>query len=124
MTPYPDLMVFWAVCISWSALFLTAVSIYLYLDSRKSRRQAAHFNRFRFLRDFVFVWVLLGLLGLYIVSIDRGSSIVFASGNLVVEALLIAYTVKNRPREGPEIERRERTSESEGRIHAGTPQSP
>lgn len=107
MTPYPDLMVFWAVCISWSALFLTAVSIYLYLDSRKSRRQGAHFNRFGFLRDFVFVWVLLGLLGLYIVSIDRGSSIVFASGNVVVEALLIAYTVKNRPPKGPKTEERD-----------------
>ena len=125
MTSYPDLMGFWAVCISWSALFLTAVSLYLYVDSRKSRKQSTHAtSRFRFVRDFVFVWVLLGLLGLYIVSIDRGSSIVFASGNLVVEALLIAYTVRNRPREGPEIERRTWASENERRIHAGTPHSP
>jgi len=99
-------MGFWAVCITWSALFLTAVSIYLYMDSRKSRKQNAHAaSRFRFVRDFVFVWVLLGLLGLYIVSIDRRSSIVFGSGNLVVEALLIAYTVKNRPPKRPENER-------------------
>lgn len=115
-------MIFWAVCISWSALFLTAVSIYLYVDSRKSQKQSAHAtSRFRFVRDFIFVWVLIGLLGLYIVSIDRGSSIVFASGNLVVEALLIVYTVKNISREGPEIERRKRASENETRIHAGTP---
>jgi len=105
MTAYPELMGIWAVCITWSALFLTAVSIYLYMDSRKSRKQGTHaMSRFRFVRDFVFVWVLLGLLGLYIVSIDRRSSIVFASGNLVVEAMLIAYTLKNRPTKGPETE--------------------
>lgn len=105
MTPYPNLIGFWAVCITWSALFLTAVSIYLYVDSRKNRKQTDHVrSRFGFVGDFVFVWVLLGLLGLYIVSIDRGSSIVFASGNLVVEALLIAYTLKNRPSKGLEAE--------------------
>jgi hypothetical protein len=123
MTPYPNLMVFWGVCISWSALFLTAVSTYLYVDSRKSRERSAHATS-RFVRDFVFVWVLLGLLGLYIVSIDRASSIVFASGNVVVEALLIAYTVKNRPREGLELERRTWASENERRIHEPTPNSP
>lgn len=62
-------------------------------------------GKFGFLRDFIFVWVLVGLLGLYICSIDRSSSIVFASGNLVVEALLIVYTVKNRPSKGPRIEK-------------------
>ena len=108
MAPYPNLIGFWAVCISWSALFLTAVSIYLYMDSRKNRRQDAHaMGGLRFVGDFVFVWILLGLLGLYIVSIDRGSSILFASGNLVVEALLIAYTVKNRPPKGPKTEERD-----------------
>jgi hypothetical protein len=102
MVPYPNLMGVWAVCISWSALFLTAVSIYLYIDSRKSREQDTHATSgFRFVRDFVFVWVLLGLLGLYIVSIDRGSSILFASGNMVVEVMLIAYTVRNRPPKAP-----------------------
>ena len=108
MVPYPDLMGFWAVCITWSALFLTTVSIYLYIDSRKSRkRDAQATTRLRFVKDFVFVWVLLGLLGLYIVSINRGSSILFASGNLVVEALLIVYTVKNRPPKALGIEEEE-----------------
>jgi hypothetical protein len=94
------------VCISWSALFLTVVSIYLYLESKKTRMQSARSRgKFGFLRDFIFVWVLVGLLGLYIVSIDRSSSIVFASGNLVVEALLIVYTVKNRPPRGPRIDK-------------------
>jgi hypothetical protein len=108
MTPYPELMGIWAVCITWSALFLTAVSIYLYMGSRKNRKESAHATSgFGFVRDFVFVWVLLGLLGLYIVSIDRGSSILFASGNIVVEALLIAYTAKNRPQKGPKTEERD-----------------
>ena len=106
-------MGFWAVCISWSALFLTGVSIYLFMDSRKNRRQDEHaMGGLRFVTDFVFVWILLGLLGLYIVSIDRGSSTLFASGNLVVEALLIAYTVKNRPPRGPTPEERDSYSPS------------
>ena len=98
----------WAVCITWSALFLTAVSIYLYMGSRKNRKETVHATSgFGFARDFVFVWVLLGLIALYIVSIDRGSSILFASGNIVVEALLIAYTVRNRPQKGPKTEERD-----------------
>ena len=98
----------WAACTTWSALFLTAVSIYLYRGSRKNRKESAHATSgFGFARDFVFVWVLLGLLALYIVSIDRGSSILFASGNIVVEALLIAYTVRNRPQKGPKTEERD-----------------
>jgi len=110
MVPYPDLMGFWAVCITWSALFLTTVSIYLYIDSRKSRKRDTQATTWlRFVKDFVFVWVLLGLLGLYIVSINRGSSILFASGNLVVEALLIVYTVKNRPPKALGIEEGEST---------------
>lgn len=99
---YPELMTFWAICISWSALFLTAVSIYLYIGSNKSQTKNAKAiaSRFRLVRDFVFVWVLLGLLGLYIVAIDRGSSVMFAAGNIVVEALLIAYAAKSRTSKG------------------------
>jgi len=99
-------MTIWAVCISWSALFLTAVSAYLYADSRGNRAQSGQTmtGRLGFVRDFVFVWVLLGLLGLYIVSIDRGSSILFASGNVVVEALLILYTVRTGTSRGTEAE--------------------
>jgi hypothetical protein len=98
MTPYPDLMLFWAVCISWSALFLTAVSIYLYVDSRKRQGENGQTkaHRLKSVRDFVFVWVLLGLLGLYIASINVGSSIIFATGNVVVEAILVLYTVKSK----------------------------
>jgi hypothetical protein len=91
-------MIFWAICISWSAAFLAVVSIYLYMASRKDRikNDQTIASRLRPAKDFVFVWVLLSLLVLYIVSIDRGSSILFAAGNIVVEAVLIAYTVKSR----------------------------
>jgi len=90
-------MIFWAICISWSAAFLAVVSIYLYTASRKNRMKNDQTiaGRPRLARDFVFVWILLSLLVLYIVSIDRGSSILFAAGNIIVEAALIAYTVKS-----------------------------
>ena len=48
------------------------------------------------LNDFVFVIVLAALLGLYIVSIDRASSLIFAAGNIIVEVILVVYTVKNQ----------------------------
>ena len=93
---YPDLFAWWIISISWSAVFLTAVSIYLYVKSRKTDRGRTGVNPVGLMKDFVFVWVLLGLLSLYIVSISRASSTVFAAGNILVEAILIVYTVKNR----------------------------
>jgi len=95
---YSDLFTWWAICISWSAVFLTAVSVYLYVNSRKKEGDVgrAMSNPVKVMKDFVFVWVLLGLLSLYIVSIDRGSSTLFAAGNIVVEVILIAYARKNR----------------------------
>jgi cbb3-type cytochrome oxidase subunit 3 len=93
---YSDLLVWWSVSISWSAVFLIAVSLYLYWDRRKRHPEGSRIlNRFR-LSDFVFVWVLAGLLCLYIVSIYRGSSLIFAAGNIVVEAILVVYTLKHR----------------------------
>ena len=51
-------------------------------------------------KNFIFVWVLLGLLVFYIFSIQLGrgtlSEGVFALGNIVVEALLVFYLLKNR----------------------------
>jgi uncharacterized membrane protein len=95
---YSDLFAWWVICISWSAVFLTAVSVYLYVDSRKRKGHVggARSSPVGVIEDFVFVWVLLGLLNLYIVSINRGSSILFAAGNIVVEVILIAYARKNK----------------------------
>jgi hypothetical protein len=93
---YSELLGWWSISISWSATFLIAVSLYLYWDRRKRFTESARvLGRVR-VRDFLFVWVLIGLLGLYIVSIYRGSSVVFAAGNLVVEVVLIVYTFRNK----------------------------
>jgi hypothetical protein len=74
---------------------LIAVSIYLYVRRKHRSPDKAASSHVK-LNDFVFVIVLAGLLGLYIVSIDRSSSLIFAAGNIVVEAILVLYTVKNR----------------------------
>ncbi len=54
----------------------------------------------RVAKDFIFVWVLLGLLVFYIFSVQLGtgrlSEVVFALGNIVVEVLLVFYLLKNR----------------------------
>ena len=86
----------WVICISWSAVFLIAVSLYLYWDRRKRFTEGVQILARIRLRDFIFVWVLTFLLGLYIVSIYRASSLVFAAGNLFVEAILVIYTIRNK----------------------------
>jgi len=93
-----DLFVWWIISISWSIVFLITVSIYLYRNSttrRKESNQTAA-NRIRLGKDFVFVWVLLGLLVFYIISVNIGSGELFAAGNIVVEIILIAYLMKSR----------------------------
>jgi hypothetical protein len=49
----------------------------------------------RWAKDFVFVWILIGLLVLYVVSIGEGSYLLFAAGNVVVEIILIVYTLRS-----------------------------
>lgn len=93
---YSDLLGWWSISISWSAVFLIAVSLYLYWDRRKRFTEGTRILSRVKLHDFVFVWVLAVLLGLYIVSIYRGSSLVFATGNLAVEAILVVYTIRNK----------------------------
>jgi hypothetical protein len=91
---YSGLLLWWIVSISWSAVFLIVVSIYLYASRSKKLAHGPIGTRIK-LSDFVFVFVLAGLLGLYIVSINRSSSVLFATGNMVVEVILIVYTLKN-----------------------------
>jgi small neutral amino acid transporter SnatA (MarC family) len=92
------LRTWWAICISAGSIFLTLVSIYLYADSRKSHRKnvRVHADVASLVKAFVFVWVLLGLLVFYIFSVNLGSLYVFAAGNIIVEAILIAYLFRNR----------------------------
>ena len=101
--PDLDLFAWWAISISGGSIFLTLVSIYLYVGTRKKRKQSRQgtSNVASLAKDFIFVWVLLSLLVFYIVSIQLGSAaiIVFAAGNIVVEALLIIYLIKNETKE-------------------------
>ena len=98
MMPYPELFAWWAATITWSIVFLTLISIYLYIDSAKRRKQPDQKGQAvgKLVSDFAFVWVLLGLLVLYIVSIDRGSATMFAAGNVVVEVMLLLYLLRNK----------------------------
>jgi len=56
-------------------------------------------------KNFIFVWVLLGLLVFYIFSVKLGtgrfSEFVFALGNVAVEILLIVYLFRNRDKNKP-----------------------
>jgi len=93
-----DPFIWWIITISWSIAFLILVSIYLYGNSRTKRKESIRTtaNRLRLGKDFVFVWVLLGLLVFYIVSVNIGSAVLFAAGNIVVEIILIVYLMKSR----------------------------
>ena len=93
---YSELLGWWSISISWSAAFLIAVSLYLYWDSRKRLARSTRMIGPVRMLDFLFVWALIGLLALYIVSIFRGSSMIFAAGNLVMEAVLVFYTIRNK----------------------------
>ena len=97
-----DLFTWWALSISFSSIFLTVVSIYLFVDTKSRREEGTRkkVSVFGIVRNFVFVWVLLGLLVFYIFSVQLGagvvSEVVFALGNVVVEALLLLYLLRNR----------------------------
>jgi Flp pilus assembly protein TadB len=92
-----DLFGWWVLSISSSIVFLTLVSIYIY-GTRNGR--SGETKQKGTLKDaivkFAFVWVLIGLLVFYIVTVQMRSSLVFAAGNIVVEIALIAYLLKNK----------------------------
>lgn len=94
--PFQDLFTWWILSISWSIAFLTAVSIYIYIKSpgcKKSNQTKT--STFDLAKDFIFVWILLGLLIFYILSVSIGSAFIFAVGNIAVETILILYLTKN-----------------------------
>jgi len=117
-----DLFAWWAISISWSIAFLIAAGLYLYSSSRAKHTEDAEKEKSRQSREtgedksahkiqlktkaittsknFIFVWILLGLLIFYIFSVKLGtgkvSELVFALGNITVEALLIFYLFHNR----------------------------
>jgi len=100
--PSIDLFAWWALSISFSTIFLTLISIYLFINSRSRRKEGTQKKAsvFRTGKNFVFVFALLGLLVFYIFSIQLGSGIlsefVFTVGNIIVEVLLVLYLLRNR----------------------------
>ena len=92
-----DLFFWWAATITGGIAILIAVSIYLYTSGRTICKEngKATARKTNPAKDFIFVWVLLGLLVFYIISVNIGSSLVFAVGNIAVEILLIAYLVRS-----------------------------
>ena len=87
----------WVISISFSIVFLTIVSIYLYANracERTERKQKTKAGNF--VKNFVFVWVLIGLLIFYIVTVNLRSAELFAAGNIVVEIILITYLLMSR----------------------------
>ncbi len=96
-----DPFIWWIITISWSIAFLILVGIYLYAGSKTKRSKCTptRASRFGFVTNFVFIWVLIGLLIFYIVSVNIGSSLIFAAGNIIVELILIAYLLKSRSEE-------------------------
>jgi uncharacterized protein YacL len=114
--PTLDLFAWWALSISFSSIFLTMISIYLYSSNKKKRmdkieRHKDEADTAKLIKNFAFVWVLVGLLIFYIFSIQLAlsqstagtlSEVVFAIGNVVVEAFLILYLIRNREKMPPE----------------------
>lgn len=93
---YAELFTWWAISISCGITFLIGVSIYLYMNRRVCNDQSQQKGAGRLVKDFIFVWVLLGLLVLYIVSISMSSGVLFAAGNIFFEAILIIYLIRNK----------------------------
>lgn len=94
---YADLFGWWAAVITAGIIFITLVSIYLYVNSTgKAHRKVGFLTKiYRVGTDFIFIWILLSLLSLYIISIGRVSAILFALGNIAVEIALVVYVKKN-----------------------------
>jgi hypothetical protein len=135
------LFTWWTISISWNIVFLILAGFYLYASSRAKRKEETrkenkremddeHSARARghktqlkvtvgkMAKNFIFVWILLGLLVFYIFSVQMGtgklSEAVFAGGNIAVEALLVFYLVKNRDK----IPAREHAEKAGREMHA------
>ena len=92
---YSNLFGWWISSITFNIVFVIFASIYLYRRRRIPAQPSTGNRIVRWAKDFVFVWILLGLLVLYVVSVGQGSYILFAVGNIVVEIVLICYVVRS-----------------------------
>ena len=92
-----NLFAWWAATISGGSIFQVLVAIYIYIKQRTKRKESKkNVKNVDLLKNFIFVWILLGLLVFYIVSIKIGSATIFAIGNIFVEVILIIYLMKNK----------------------------
>jgi Flp pilus assembly protein TadB len=121
----PNLFAWWALSISWSIAFLIVAGFYLYASSRPKRKEDTQKENKRNMKDehsvearthknqlkatarsiaknFIFVWILVGLLVFYIFSVQLGTGAlpeaVFVAGNIAVEVILVFYLLRNRDR--------------------------
>ena len=117
MQYYSDLFNWWVVSISFSVSFMTIIAVYLYVSSRTRRRQItkATGERTRLVSNFTFVWILLTLLVLYILTIYIGSYVLYVLGNIVVDIMLIAYAARSKL---TETEQRDRIDDQN--VHASS----
>lgn len=95
MADYSSLFGWWISSISFNILFVIFASVYLYRRRNRQSRVETGSRIVRRIKDFVFVWILLALLVLYVVSIGEGSYLLFALGNIVVEIVLVVYVVQS-----------------------------
>ena len=95
MEAYSNLFSWWIGSITFNILFVIFASIYLYRRRKQPKIPLTIGRAKRWVKDFYFVWILLSLLILYIVSISEGSQgyYLFAGGNVVVEIALIMYVI-------------------------------
>jgi O-antigen/teichoic acid export membrane protein len=94
MLPYQELFTWWAATITTGIMFLVVVSSAIYYWRKRPVKTKSSASKI--LREFAFVWALMILLILYLISINLGSYILFAIGNVVVEILLLIYVYINR----------------------------
>lgn len=92
---YSNLFGWWISSITFNILFVIFASGYLYRRRKAPAQPSTSTRIVRWAKDFVFVWILLGLLVLYVVSIGQKSYSLFAVGNIVVEIVLIYYVVRS-----------------------------
>lgn len=100
-TEYADLFGWWAVVITAGIVFIIIVSTYVYTSSewRDEKKGRLSTKAYSVGVDFIFVWVLLSLLVLYVLSIGGSSIFLFAFGNIAVEVALLVYILKNSTKE-------------------------
>jgi hypothetical protein len=94
---YENLFGWWIASITFNIMFVIAASVYLYRRRQVEGPRAPTVGGrvWRLVKDFAFVWILLGLGLFYIYSIGEGSGLIFAAGNVVVEVLLMIYVIRS-----------------------------